>query len=174
MFFFIIKLKFLWQKNENSAILITSFGRSCFLKALTHCLQIVYHPWTEAKDLCILLSQGVYIINVKVKKLHIMNVVGKLVETDVGYGAVLLVVVHFFHWAALDVPETESGVGLGFTLFDFVLLVNTFEETALPPLDVLPYFMVLDVGLKVNFLALFVNKMVSKRQHHELFGIVSV
>ncbi len=103
-----------------------------------------------------------------------MNVVCELVETYIGYGAVLLVMVYFFHWAALNVPETESGVGLGFSFFDFVLFINTFEETALPPLNVFPYFMVLDVGLKVYFLALLIDEVVGEGQNHELFGVVSV
>jgi hypothetical protein len=103
-----------------------------------------------------------------------MNVVSELVKTYVGYGTVLFTMVYFFYTAALYVPETESRVGLGFSLFDFMFFVYTFEETALPPLDVLPYFMIFDIGLKVNFLALLIDKVVGKGQYHKLFGVVCI
>ena len=117
------------------------------MRAETHRLEIVDHSWTKAKDLGILLSQAVYIIDIKIKQLHIVEVVCKLIEAYVGYGAVLLMSVYFFHAAALYVPETESWVDLWFSLLYFVLFIYAFKKTALPPLNVFPYLMVFYVLL---------------------------
>ncbi len=103
-----------------------------------------------------------------------MKVVGELIKTNVDNRVVFLVVVDFLHAAALNVPEAESRVGFGLSLLHFVFLVNAFEQTALPPLYVLPDLVLLNVGLEVDLLPLLVDKVVGKRQHHELLRVVSV
>lgn len=131
-------------------------------------MQIVDHSGTERENLSVLLGKKVYIVVIEVKELHVMDVVSKLVETYVSNRVAFFVVVKFLHAAALNVPQTESRVRFRLALLYFMLLVNAFQQTALPPLYVLPDLVLLNVRLEVDLFSLVVYKVVGKRQHHEL------
>jgi hypothetical protein len=125
-------------------------------------MQIVDHSGAERENLSVLLGKKVNIVVIEVKELHVMHVVSELVETYVRNCVAFLVVVHFLHTAALNVPQTESRVDFGLALLYFMFLVNAFQQTALPPLYVLPDLVLLDVGLEVDLFSLLVEKVVGK------------
>jgi hypothetical protein len=125
-------------------------------------MQIVDHSGTERENLSVLLCKKVDIVVIEVKELHVVNVVSELVETYVRNCVAFLVVVHFLHTAALNVPQTESRVDFRLALLYFMFLVNAFQQTAFPPLYVLPDLVLLDVGLEVDLFSLLVEKVVGK------------
>lgn len=97
-----------------------------------------------------------------------MKVICELVEANVNNITVLLIWVNFFQAATLYIPETKSWVAFGLSLFYFMLLINALNQTALPPLEVFPYFVLLDVSLEVNFLSLFIDEVIREGQDHKL------
>lgn len=73
-----------------------------------------------------------------------MKIVSQLIEANVmDDGGFFTVGICFFDTGCLYIPQTENRIDCSFrfSFFDFVLFVNTFDEAAFPPFDVLPDFM---------------------------------
>jgi len=95
-----------------------------------------------------------------------VNIVCQLVESNVTYCQFLRTIT-FFNGRALNIPDAYDC--LIFFNFDFALLVNTFEQTALPPPNILPNLMIFNKLLNILFFALLIFEIVSQRKYHKLF-----
>lgn len=111
------------------------------------------------------MSETIDLVPRNVKKLHVMKIVCQLIKTYVLNSRGLLIVrINLFETRAFDIPQTKNWAvgGFRFSFLYFMLFINTLYQTAFPPFYILPNFMRFYAVLEINFLAFFIDVIVSK------------
>jgi hypothetical protein len=94
-----------------------------------------------------------------------MKIVSQLIKTNILNSRCLLIVrINLFETGALDIPQTKDWAvgGFRFSFLYFMLFINTLYQTAFPPFYILPNFMRFYAELKIDFLAFFIDIIVSE------------